>query len=179
MSWSFSVFISPALVVSHTLSHSRSTFFFGWKYTSNTGGLWKPTHKTDSIFLPFSLIRLIIYKCCLKTVVSVSIFLSFSFVSTLSFEYTCTCILKRIVLRLSMYIYACHSDYTQWLILSVCTSTLCYCIYQCAMVHLKWIWVQRNKSQWLKYSYGQYWIWWECQLERKLRLFVFGNKQCA
>lgn len=123
MSWSFSVFISPLWCVAHTFPFPFNFFFWIRKYTSNTGGLWQSTHKTDSIFLPFSLIELIIYKCCFKTVVSLSIFLPFSFVSALSFKYTMYMYIEAYSIA---YVHVCVCDYTQWLILSVYTSTLCY-----------------------------------------------------
>lgn len=59
MSWSFIVFI--AHVLTHSLSLRCSSM--------NVAGSCLIDSPTDSIFLPFSLIRLIIYKCCFKMVV--------------------------------------------------------------------------------------------------------------
>lgn len=95
---------------------------------------------TDSIFLPFSLIRLIIYKCCFKMVVFVAVHYHLNINVCLVGSHASVFVhatLNRVTVL-------CVSLRFQNSKLSMCTLKL----YR--RPHLKWIWVQRNGKPMVK-----------------------------
>lgn len=99
---------------------------------SMCAGVFLVDSPTDSIFLPFSLIRLIIYKCCFKIVVFVSLHCHWNI-----YMYVC----ERCWIA-CFGICACHRDYGSVGRFKQKLSVRTLKLYR--MVHLKWIWVHRN-----------------------------------